>query len=292
MLLDRASSDKQAREKGQFSLFEAVDTDIEYPNIPEYPLRQKLKYECDTLGVYISAHPLDEFRTELAAYAFNTSMIEGGDSGVSDGAAETDNAFHDMRVCCGGILTECRRIMSKRFNKEFGVARLEDLYGAIDIMLMGTRFDQFKTLLQVDNIVEIGGYLLQRHNETPAIRVDTMRLMEKENAAAPPSAAPATRGNADKRGGGGNARAAAAGDMFSAPPPVSKVCLCYAFGERGEETLSEIQDILAYHPGPDRVYLKNKEDGKIYPLDITVKLAPPLLNELYALIDPDDILIK
>src|SRR5690606_37613470 len=61
------------REAGQASLFggfaepEAAAAQITLPEVPEWPLAQKLAGERDTLGHYLSGHPLDPYRSELKA---------------------------------------------------------------------------------------------------------------------------------------------------------------------------------------------------------------------------------
>ena len=267
-LVARTQSDREARNAGQFSMFELPDVTpaVEYPNLPELSLNDRLRAEREMLGIYISGHPLDNYRDELSKLTFNTSMIEDAGEGDEGGGGFSMN---DMQVCVGGVLTDFTRRMSKKTGKEFGIARLEDLYGSVEVMFSGYKYEQYKPLITDDIVVILSGVLAARENERPTLRVDGMEILRSKE--------PEQNG-----GGGSNAAGTNAGAM----------CLKYSFKSRSDEFLSEIQDILANYAGQSRVYLKNEDDNKTYPLDYRVKICNALLHELYTLIEPTNILVK
>ncbi|GHV02554.1 DNA-directed DNA polymerase [Clostridia bacterium] len=282
-LVARTQADREARQKGQFSMFDLfgdAPAEEEYPALPELPLKEKLKAEREVLGIYISGHPLDEYRAELSAFTFNTSMIE--DAGA-EGADGQQSDYNDKPVRCGGVLTEFRRVVSKKSGREVGIGRLEDLYGFIEVMFSGFKYDQYKNQIQVDTAVALSGTLSQREEgDRPILRVDNMEFLRKkeESAGSRPRGA---GGHGDGSGNSGNVAGA--------------ICFKYSFRNKeadggNDQFLSEVQDVLAHYPGPCKVYLKNEDDDKTYPLDYGVKICNALLNELYTIFEPDAVLVK
>jgi DNA polymerase-3 subunit alpha len=286
-LVARAQVDRQARLKGQFSMFEMMGAAprTDYPDLPELAFKNKLKMEREVLGVYISGHPLDEYRAELAEFTFNASMIEdAGDA--EEGAARV--SYNDMPVRCGGILTEFKRVVSKRTGAEVGIGRLEDMHGAIEVMFSGFKYTQYKGNIQIDAAVVLTGKLSQREEgDRPILRVDNMEFLRKKDA--PPVYGQRSGGAGAGHSDGGAASGGGGG----------AICLKYSFGGKeggdgggNDRFLSEVQDVLGNFPGGSRVYIKNEDDGKTYPLDYSVKVCNALLNELYTLFDPANVLVK
>lgn len=172
-LLDRSSQEKKMKETGQMSLFDIVDEQVsadEFPDIPEYSLKDKLAKEKEVLGVYITAHPLDEYRERLTAFNFSSRTLEDtalDEEGNIQYVAVTDR----MKVECGGLITDARKIMTKA-NQEMGAFKLEDLYGALDIMVGARNYQQLKSKIIPDTVVTVKGSLSVREGETPVIWAD------------------------------------------------------------------------------------------------------------------------
>ena len=273
-MIDRAAKDRQARLKGQFSMFDAVSADnlaAKYPDNPEFPLNVKLKQERDVLGVYVSGHPLDEYKPDGMGFNFDSSLIGGGaEADGEDGGAAIDASLSDeMPVKCGGILSDIRRHIVRNTGKEIGFARLEDLYGVTDLMFSGFKYEQYKNIISEDMPVIINGKLSLKDGEKPLIRIDSLTRWEKKKTAGPASSA-------------------------GAPPP-KMVCVAFSFAEKGanlEQYLSEIQDILANYKGGDKAFVKNTDDGKVSPLPVTVSVCDALLNELYGAAGAAAVIVK
>lgn len=172
--IERASQEKKMKETGQMSLFDIVDEQAppdELPNIPEYNLKEKLSKEKEVLGVYITAHPLDEYREKLSGFSFSSRALEDttlDEEGNIHYVAVTDR----MKVECGGLISDVRKIVTKRTNQEMGAFKLEDLYGTLDIMVGSRNYQQLKAKLIPDTVVTIKGSLSVREGEIPVIWAD------------------------------------------------------------------------------------------------------------------------
>lgn len=173
-IVDRIMVDKKITEKGQISMFDTIlknDTaiaKIEYPNIREFPLELKLKYEKEVAGMYISGHPLDNYIDKMKDMTFNSSMITTK-SDDSEEVVEQDTPdecfiedsllnLNNTMISCGGSISEIKKIQTKN-GKEMCFLTIEDLYGTFDVVVFPTHYQRYKAILAVDNLVTIFGKL-------------------------------------------------------------------------------------------------------------------------------------
>lgn len=187
-LVDRANSDRKTRALGQFSLFDTVlKTDVvnevQYPNIPEFDEQTKLKLEKEVVGVYISGHPLSNYATKFSEFNLTGDMlqVDEDDEESEDNANEEqvfDGLTDGMDVTCGGIVTEIKKMLSKRDNKEMAFAKIEDLYGIIDLMFFPQHYAKLKDKLKIDALITIHGRFSIRSGERPCVIVDNITPWE------------------------------------------------------------------------------------------------------------------
>ncbi len=123
----------RAKKMAENSLFgdaeEMVRIEIELENLPEYENKNILQLEKETLGFYVSGHPLDEFREEIESidYTLSSKLDEIGDGSKTLFVGKIE-----------GIETK----ISKKGNK-FGIVNLMDFHGNIEIMVFE------KTLVEI-----------------------------------------------------------------------------------------------------------------------------------------------
>jgi DNA polymerase-3 subunit alpha len=140
------------REAGQSSLFggsmDAPEIRIELPTAPEWPLEQRLIGERETLGHYLSGHPLDPWREELNALV-----------GVHLG--ELDNLWNakkdrrgEATVVVAGMVT----LMRRRGDSQAFV-QIEDGRGKLECAFFGEAFGEYGSLLSRDRLIVIEGGL-------------------------------------------------------------------------------------------------------------------------------------
>jgi DNA polymerase-3 subunit alpha len=92
---------------------------------------ERLDKEKELVGIYLSAHPLDEYRTILE-YVCNTRAIELADL----------ESLQNRDILIGGIVTNVREGMGKT-GKPFGIMKLEDFSGTGEIALFGNDYVNF-----------------------------------------------------------------------------------------------------------------------------------------------------
>ena len=139
---------QQAQMEAQFSLFGMDAVELHKPAIPEaeeWSVLERLNKERSLVGIYLSAHPLDEYYVILQNVC-NMKMTE----------MEYLTAFAGKTVRLGGIVTEVRSGTTKN-GKPFGVATIEDFSGTGEIALFGESWVQWGKYLSVDRSVLITG---------------------------------------------------------------------------------------------------------------------------------------
>ena len=172
--LEANSAKRRQNVVGQISLFDmgqpTADLAIEdtYPDVGEYPYKQLLSMEKEMTGVYVSGHPLDEYRKELEALEINTAWVaelkERPDAGIDEDGRQ---------VVMGGILTALRPKATKK-GAMMGFITLEDLTGQIECLLFPRIFERYSKLLEVDMPVLLTGHLSVREEEDTKLLVDVV----------------------------------------------------------------------------------------------------------------------
>jgi DNA polymerase-3 subunit alpha len=260
-VLSRAAKDREARKSGQFSFFDDASgfgaaQRVPYPAVREFDLADKLRYEKEVSGVYLTGHPLEEYRAFLSGFTYNAShFVSGADGGEgaetadgADGEADGERALEDgATVSLGGMLTEA----TKRFTKsgrELGIGKLEDLNGTVEVLLSGHTLQKYRNSFVKDKLVTVTGKVKHRDDGTMNVWADT--LTELKQSAAGPSARK----------------------------------ICFYMDKTDAPLLDELQEILLVYPGADETFIRSAHDGKLYPLDLKVHICPQLLAEVRGLL--------
>jgi DNA polymerase-3 subunit alpha len=148
LLLRYGSQYQQAQMEAQFSLFGMDAVELNKPAVPEaeeWSMLERLNKERSLVGIYLSAHPLDEYYVILQNVC-NLKMSE----------MEYLTAFAGKSVRLGGIVTAVRSGTTKN-GKPFGVATIEDFSGTGEIALFGENWVQWGAYLSMDRSVLITG---------------------------------------------------------------------------------------------------------------------------------------
>lgn len=189
--MDANSSLRKQTVDGQISLFDMafggaplVQENHTLPNLPDYPLRQRLALEKEIAGVYITGHPLDDYRDVLGKLPFSTADLDGLEE-REDRGLSLDGQIVDM----GGILTEVKGKATKK-GAYMGFITLEDLTGQIECLVFPKVYERYQGMMAVDDLVVLHGRLSIREEEAPKLLVEKLIPLEawhpEESAPAAP----------------------------------------------------------------------------------------------------------
>lgn len=177
--MDANSSLRKQTVDGQISLFDMafggaplVQENHTLPNLPDYPLRQRLALEKEIAGVYITGHPLDDYRDVLGKLPFSTADLDGLEE-REDRGLSLDGQIVDM----GGILTEVKGKATKK-GAYMGFITLEDLTGQIECLVFPKVYERYQGMMALDDLVVLHGRLSIREEEAPKLLVEKLIPLE------------------------------------------------------------------------------------------------------------------
>jgi DNA polymerase III subunit alpha len=150
-VLRYASRYQETQNSSQVSLFgESSDVQIPEPEVPpceEWGGMKKLKQEKEVVGIYISGHPLDDFKLEID----NFCNVK-----VSDFYHMED--FVNREVCFGGIVTDVQHRESRN-GKEWGLFTLEDYDDSFEFRIYGEEYMKFRYFLKINAFIYIRAFI-------------------------------------------------------------------------------------------------------------------------------------
>ncbi len=154
----------------QDSLFGGMDTAINELTLQETPpatKEQKLIWEKELLGVYVSGHPLDAYKEELAKRGDITNIKADGRNGIP--------------VVTAGMIETVKELLTKK-GDHMAFVKLGNLTDSIEMVTFPETYQTYKELLTPGTCVAIKGKLNIRNDE-PSILVDRIKkLIPKENS--------------------------------------------------------------------------------------------------------------
>lgn len=183
-VVDDISSGKKHNIEGQVSLFgalEAMDTgasSVQYPDVDELSMRERLLMEKEVTGMYISGHLLDQYGEALKGQDLTTvaelyevyEALQGGEAPkISDGAG----------VKLGGIVSSRKNKVTKNDNI-MAFVTLEDMTGEIEMLVFPNVLKRYGSLLQEDEAVLVEGKLSVSEDKEPKILVDSVEPLQKK----------------------------------------------------------------------------------------------------------------
>ena len=167
---------------GQVSLFDNLDVEDDFsvrpPEIPELPLKERLAYEKETTGLYITGHPMDQYRNALRSTAVIPIVrITGEEADRGDG--ET--------VTVAGVV-QAFSTKTTRSNSLMAYVTLEDDTASVECLVFSSALSRFEALLQIGSPVAIEGRVSIRDEKAAQLIVNTVQEMDRflETAAHPP----------------------------------------------------------------------------------------------------------
>ena len=158
------------RASGQSGLFGALFAESSaeekhtLPKLPDWTPQQKLAGEKEMLGIYVSGHPLDEYKDKVPELAtFTTDGLDALEKGT------------EVALC--GILTGIQRKRNKE-GKLWAALQIEDREGNIEGMVFSTQYDRLLSTLVEDKAVLVRGLVLPEDNGPPKISVQDIIPLE------------------------------------------------------------------------------------------------------------------
>jgi DNA polymerase-3 subunit alpha len=175
------------------NLMEAAEIDMELPDVQDFPKQDRLNREKSVLGVYLSGHPLDEYKdviehiakdekafitTESFITEDDEEEIAGGEDGTGTFAAADAPVIRDnMQICFVGVITGRQTRQTKK-GDTYAIVTLEDFYGSAEMFVWPESYAKSADVLEDDAIVVVRGKLSMREGEDPKIMASKVTPIE------------------------------------------------------------------------------------------------------------------
>jgi len=136
---------------------------------PQWGLIEKLKYERDVIGIYLTSHPLDNYDLEIKHFCPNRVRDLQLINKVKASEVEEDvlldfNRIKNKEVVIGGIIALANHRIAKS-GKPFGSFIIEDYSDAFEIVVFGEDYVKFRGHLQEGYFVQIKGIVQERFRQ-------------------------------------------------------------------------------------------------------------------------------
>lgn len=158
-IVDNIVTDRKKSLSGQMSLFDFAapedkeSFEVRLPDVPEFDKNELLAFEKETLGIYLSGHPLQEYEAMLAA---NVTRLSSDFLPPEEGEMEESKVNDGEAAVIGGMITGITR-KTTRSNSLMAFVTVEDLLGTVEVIVFPRDFEKYKQEIYEDNKVLIRG---------------------------------------------------------------------------------------------------------------------------------------
>jgi len=277
-ILSLAQREQRLRETGQSTMFDLWGETMPLPmpslDLPtaDISIKEKLTWERELMGVYLSEHPFSAFAGKLAPE--NTTLC-----------GQIDAELVGQTVVVAGMVASVNHLFT-RDRRPFASVALEDLDGRVEVMVWSTVYNSTRELWEEGNILLVEGKVRLR-NDRVQLNCDSVRRYQPEAAQTEEIVTPEP----------GEAPVVAE----ETPPDTALVKshrLVISITQTSDEdsdiaSLQKVNDTLKEFPGQDEVILRIEIEGEINSLKLSkISYCPELHQRLVELVGKDGLRVE
>jgi len=255
-MMDSISSSKKKNLDGQMGLFGMLDEDpaaaIPIPDMAELSKPELMLMEKETTGIYLSGHPMDDYR----AYLKNTHVVPIADL-MSEESVYTD----DQVVSVAGVV-QAVKMKTTRNNSMMAYVTLEDDTGSVEMLVFSNVISQYGSYLRENEPVVVTGRFSVRDDKDPQIVVNRARPMSDF----------------------------AKGNVMEEGPVIEKGTLYLRLPDAADKRLNKIKAICGMFPGENSVVIYFADTGKR--MGSRCALYRTMLKELQSVLGEENVIVK
>lgn len=175
-MLKKIEAEKRQASGGQLGLFDLMSDDekneYELPSVEEMPKAELLAFEKETVGIYLSGHPMQEY----ADYAERVGAVR-----ITD-ICEPENAgaYDSKTVVLVAMVNSVRRKQTRN-NKTIAFIALEDMYGSVVGIVFSGLLDKARALLTEGAVLKVTGKVTVRDNSEVEIVCEKLETVDKSS---------------------------------------------------------------------------------------------------------------
>ncbi|KHO62955.1 DNA polymerase III catalytic subunit, DnaE type [Thermoanaerobacter sp. YS13] len=177
-LMENIKRNRNNNLNGQISLFGEVEqshgVEFEFPDLEEFSKSRLLSMEKETLGLYISGHPLEEYVDDIPKITNATTL----DFKVSEEEMFQPKLQDNQEVVIAGVIAT-KKIKFTKSNNMMAFVTIEDLYGTVEVIVFPTVYEKYSSIIKEDSPVVIRGKVSLKEEEEPKILCDEIKPLSQ-----------------------------------------------------------------------------------------------------------------
>ncbi len=183
--IDSENKSRRTNLAGQLSIFDepelaAENPHDELPDVPEFDKKQLLKMEKESIGMYLSGHPMEEYQLicDRLCGGVNIGMVMAAAEPEDDADAPDPGKIKDGdRITVAGIIT-ARKDKTTKSNRRMAFIQLEDMYGSIEALVFPKIYDTLSPLLHEEQMILAKCSVSLREDEEPKLLLDSAEPLQ------------------------------------------------------------------------------------------------------------------
>ena len=178
-ILNSVASSKKHNLAGQMQLFDMLGgeeekiTRIPIPNCPELPKKELIQFEKETIGLYLSGHPMDEYRKQLKA----ARVIPIGR--IMKSFEDADGIYRDEQIVRIAGVIENVKMKTTRNNSMMAYVTLEDDTSSMELLAFSNVIAKSGNLLAENSAVVAEGRLSVRDEKAPQMVLNEIHAVDE-----------------------------------------------------------------------------------------------------------------
>ena len=169
-MMDSVASSRRKNLEGQLGLFSVLEEDdkaaaIPIPKLAELSMADRMLMEKETTGIYLSGHPMDDYRGILR----NTRVVPIGT------LMEEDSPYSDDQIVSVAGIVQSVKMKTTRNNSMMSYVTLEDDTGAIEMLAFSNAINQYGGYLRENSPIVVTGRVSLRDDKEPQIVINRAR---------------------------------------------------------------------------------------------------------------------
>ncbi len=186
-ILENAQKETRNNVKGQISLFDmgndigeesasVLEDNNRLPDIKPLSNRDNINLEKETMGVYITGHPLEEFEDKI------NNVITADNERIMKSKEDIEAGVHSLfkdedSIVVSGIVVNKKNFVTKK-NQLMAFLTIEDLCGMIEVIVFPNLFEKVSHMIEEDEIIVIGGNISFEDDKDPKILASFIEKIE------------------------------------------------------------------------------------------------------------------
>ena len=174
LVLDAAASQKNKNVDGQMGLFDLLSGEdsaaampaVQAPDIPEMSVQEKMSLEKQTTGLYLSGHPMDEYRPLLRGM----DVVPIGE--ILECFENGGDTYQDEQIVNIAGIVEAVKMKTTRSGSMMAYVTVEDDTGSMELLTFSTILGQYGSLLYENSPVILNGRISVRDEKPPQMVVN------------------------------------------------------------------------------------------------------------------------